>query len=319
MDFEELDSAFAAREAMAAKLAEEGTDVYRLFHGENDGIPGVTIDRYGAASVITLYDGSQDVSEAELMTAAGEIGRRFGITAVYLKRFATDRSGSKPPDVLFEPRPFFGEAVAEEFRVRENGLCFGVRLYDGYSTGLFLDQRNNRRWLSETNQRGRLLNLFSYTCGFSVYAAKLGAETVNIDLSNRFLSWGKSNFQVNDLDLSRHRFYADDVRTYLRRAARRNERFDAIVVDPPTFARSKEGVFRIQSDLASVLDQVVPLLNPGGTLFASSNLAEWVWEEGDAIYFNRELRSLEGSLPSLPEDFGAPARPIWYCAWQKKS
>src|SRR4029077_8305013 len=107
----------------------------------------------------------------------------------------------------------------------------------GYSVGLFVDQRENRRYVREMEPK-RLLNCFAYTCSFSVAAAAGGAQTVNVDLLKKNLARGRENFALNALSTADHRFIADDVRPVLRRLARRGEKFDMIILDPPTFSRS---------------------------------------------------------------------------------
>src|SRR5207249_5097550 len=110
----------------------------------------------------------------------------------------------------------------------------------GYSVGLILDQRENRRFVRQAKPE-RLLNCFAYTCSFSVAAASAGAQTVNVDLSKKSLEHGRQNFVLNSLSTEGHKFIADDVRPVLRRLARRGEKFDVIILDPPTFSRTKGG------------------------------------------------------------------------------
>jgi 23S rRNA (cytosine1962-C5)-methyltransferase len=176
--------------------------------------------------------------------------------------------------------------------VRENGLRFELSFGEGYSVGLFLDQRDNRRRLltghvaaefplvesaSRPPASGlRLLNTFAYTCGFSVCAAASGARTTSLDLSRKYLDWGRRNFVLNGLDPAGHEFIHGDVFDWLRRLAKKHRVFDVILLDPPTFSQSKErGVFRAETDYFDLVAAVLPLLAPGGVLFASANAARW--------------------------------------------
>src|SRR6266513_5800244 len=114
----------------------------------------------------------------------------------------------------------------------ERTLCYGIDFGAGYSVGLFIDQRENRRFVRDLAPK-TLLNCFAYTCSFSVAAATVGATTVNVDLSKKSLARGRENFALNSVPTTDHRFIADDVLSVLPRLARKGDRFDAIVLDPP--------------------------------------------------------------------------------------
>ena len=119
-----------------------------------------------------------------------------------------------------------------------------------------------------------LLNTFAYTCGFSVCAAKAGARTTSLDLSRKYLEWGKRNFALNGLSVPDHAFIAGDVFDWLRRLAKKRRQFDLIALDPPTFSQSKEhGVFQAEKDFGELVTFALPLLYPQGVLFASTNAA----------------------------------------------
>jgi 23S rRNA (cytosine1962-C5)-methyltransferase len=177
------------------------------------------------------------------------------------------------------------EAPPEWFVIRENGIQFEIRFNESGSVGLFLDQRDNRRRLLTGHiaagfalqaEGGEVLNVFAYTCGFSVCAAKAGARTTSIDLSRRYLEWGRRNFALNQLDADQHEFLHGDAFDWLRRLGRKQRRFEVILLDPPTFSQSKEsGVFRVQKDYERLIGAALPLLVDGGILFASTNAADW--------------------------------------------
>jgi 23S rRNA (cytosine1962-C5)-methyltransferase len=125
-----------------------------------------------------------------------------------------------------------------------------------------------------------MLNVFAYTCGFSVCAARAGARTTSLDLSKKYLEWGKRNFVLNGLDPAAHDFIYGDAFDWLRRLAKKGRKFDVIALDPPTFSQSKEhGAFRVEKDYGRLVTAALPLLNPEGVLFASTNAAEWPPED----------------------------------------
>lgn len=155
--------------------------------------------------------------------------------------------------------------------VEENGMRFGLDFGAGYSAGLFIDQRANRAYVRRSGVR-RLLNTFAYTCSFSVAAALAGAETTSIDLSKKSLDRGRENFALNGLDATTHRFHADDVLDVLPRLARKGERFDAIILDPPTFSRGNKGRrFQVERDLETLLLAALELAEPRAKILLSTN------------------------------------------------
>jgi 23S rRNA (cytosine1962-C5)-methyltransferase len=177
-----------------------------------------------------------------------------------------------------------GSDAPKSWTVRENGVRFEIRLDAGSSAGLFLDQRDNRRRLMENHVAAgfevraggltgaRVLNSFAYTCGFSVCAALAGGRTTSIDLSRGYLDWGRSNFRLNGLDPEIHEFLVGDALDWLRRLARRQRRFDVVILDPPTFSRNRQGkVFRAEQDYGALLASALAVLESGGVVLASTN------------------------------------------------
>jgi len=150
---------------------------------------------------------------------------------------------------------------------------YGIDLTPGIAPGLFPDQRDNRIRLRSLRPK-KLLNLFAHTCAFGAIAAADGAETLNIDSSARSLQRGKENYERNQLSGPRHRFWTEDVRRILPRLARRGEKFDAVILDPPTFAHGGRGrAFRIQRELEPMLLACLPLLAPRASMLLSVNEA----------------------------------------------
>jgi 23S rRNA (cytosine1962-C5)-methyltransferase len=270
------DSRLGLRQAL---LPTKDTDAYRLIHSASDGWPGWYVDRLGEC---LLSQSDRDISNPQLKTLE-RWRREFGSRSAYHKILSREVGRTSANES--SPQRIFGEAMADGPVVMENGIRFSLSMDAGYSVGLFLDQRDNRRrfltnhvaadfTLFDNPSRVELLNTFAYTCGFSICAAKAGARTTSVDLSRKYLEWGKRNFKLNDIDPASHDFMYGDVFDWLKRLARKGRQFDAVVLDPPTFSRSKEhGDFRAEKDYGQLVKASLPLLKSGGVLFASTNAA----------------------------------------------
>jgi 23S rRNA (cytosine1962-C5)-methyltransferase len=252
---------------------------YRLFDGAGDGIAGIYVDRYGPAAILDVHDDA-GWSEGAISGAAEAILGRLrshGVEAVYVKRFSKDRSrlgGAAPPESA-SATPRAGIAQPEALTVEEYGTRFEVRPYDGFSTGLFLEHRDHRRALAQPGVK-RALNLFAYTCAFSVPLAAAGAHVINVDVSSRYLDWGRRNHELNGLDCSNVKFVRMDATAYLQYAARHPEqRFDLVILDPPTFgagnSRRKIKTWKAETDYPTLLTAAARVLTAGGVIFAATN------------------------------------------------
>lgn len=266
------------------------TEAFRVFSGIADGLDGVYLDVYDCGAVMIVYEGRPPRSfdpRAEAETA-WNILKPLAVEAVYLKPFAKDRSrlGGALPACVTDPTPAAGGAQPEAIVIREHDWKLEIRLYDGLSTGLFLDQRDNRHWVAQWSaQRARaaqpgpaVLNTFAYTCAFSVAAACGGALTTSVDVSGRYLDWGKRNFSHNQLDIKPHRFARMDTFEFFGYARRKGLRFDMVILDPPSFASGskKKGIrpWSSVSDYARLVGQAAGLLHPRGIILASTNTQE---------------------------------------------
>jgi 23S rRNA G2069 N7-methylase RlmK/C1962 C5-methylase RlmI len=166
------------------------------------------------------------------------------------------------------------EASEDFFIVQEHGAKFKVNLLDYLDTGLFLDHRETRQMAAKEAKGKRLLNLFAYTCSFSVHAALAGAVfTKSVDMSNTYTRWGKENFILNNIPLNNHPIVRADCLKFLEEEVRSRQQYDVIVIDPPTLSRSKkmEEFFDIQSDYVLLLENALKLLAKGGVIFFSTN------------------------------------------------
>jgi 23S rRNA (cytosine1962-C5)-methyltransferase len=153
----------------------------------------------------------------------------------------------------------------------ERHLKFGIDFGAGFSVGLFPDQRENRSFVRHIAPK-RMLNCFAYTCSFSVSAAYVGGTTLNIDLSKKSLARGRENFGLNSLSTIGHGFIADDVMAVLPRLARKGEKFDAVILDPPTFSRSPGGkTFHVERDFEKLLIESLELTDRNSHILLSTN------------------------------------------------
>ena len=273
-------------------IEKKSTQAFRAFSGAADGLDGVYIDIYGPGATLMIYEGRapKNFENSDAPSIVLESLATLGVRAVYKKPFAKDRSklGGELPSCVTDPIPAAGEQLPESFLIQEHGWSLEIRLYDGLSTGLFLDQRDNRRWIANkvralaAERSGgpapTVLNTFAYTCAFSIAAALAGAHTASVDVSGRYLDWGKRSFAYNNLDISLHRFAKMDTFEFCTYARRKNLTFDFIVLDPPSFAAGskKKGIRPWSSvdDYARLIKESAAILNPRGIIFASTNTTE---------------------------------------------
>jgi 23S rRNA (cytosine1962-C5)-methyltransferase len=281
------DFARDSREALRDGLiVADETNAFRLIHGASDGWPEWYVERLGD---FLLSQGVSPLS-AQQEARLDDLAKLVPVKGVYHKILS--RHVRCVSATVASPQLVRGKAAPERFAIRENGLQFELSFNEGYSVGLFLDQRDNRRRLltghiaadfplpnsklETQNSKPEILNVFAYTCAFSVCAAKGGAKTTSLDLSKKYLEWGRRNFVLNGLDPGEHDFIYGDAFDWLRRLAKKGRAFDTIVLDPPTFSQSKErGVFRVEKNYGDLVSAALPLLKPEGVLLASANAANW--------------------------------------------
>jgi 23S rRNA (cytosine1962-C5)-methyltransferase len=287
-------------------LATEGTDAHRLASA-----PGLWLERFGGDLVIS-YQHAQGreliLAEVETRCAAYDFSPR----RVFGKFLPTQAAERGTPELLRGDGSFSLQGEAAEAGVR-----YGIDFSAGYSAGLFIDQRANRSRVRAEKPR-RVLNTFAYTCSFSVVAALAGAETVSIDLSRRSLTRGEENFARNGLDpKAGHRFIADDALAVMPRLARRGEKFDAIILDPPTFSRNHAGAaFQVQRDFDRLVSLALEVAAPGAKILLSVNhSAMRVADLERAARAALRLQKRTGrfspgaSLPDFPPGHGA--KTVW--------
>ncbi|MHC1764061.1 MAG: class I SAM-dependent methyltransferase [Verrucomicrobiia bacterium] len=276
-DFE-IDPAMALRRAL---ISPDLTDCYRLAQGASDGWPGWYLDRLALFMLASSAD--PDLAGGARRADVERWMRSYGLVGACHKRLVRSPGKGDPADAA--PKLVIGHPPPDPLVIRENGIRFALSLKEGYSVGLFLDQRENRRRLLTGHvgtdfalwttgaQQAEVLNTFAYTCAFSVCAAAAGARTTSLDLSRRYLDWGRRNFELNGLELGAHDFVFGEAFDWMRRFAKKSRQFDLVILDPPTFSRSKGGVFQVEKDYSALVDLALPLLKPEGVLLASTNAA----------------------------------------------
>jgi 23S rRNA (cytosine1962-C5)-methyltransferase len=240
----------------------EGTDAYRLCT-----ITSGWVERFGQDILISFKD---QAGRERLTTEFFLWAEAMGFTTQRIfERFLPKRNEEREA-----PKLILGDSNSSPRAiVMERGLRYEVDFSGGYSVGLFVDQRENRSFVRKATPE-RLLNCFAYTCSFSVAGAIAGAKTVSVDLSQKSLERGRQNFTLNNLAATGHQFIADDVFDVLPRLARKGEKFDLIVLDPPTFSRSHRGkMFKVQSNFEALLGEALDVADRDARILLSTNCA----------------------------------------------
>ncbi|MEB2301463.1 class I SAM-dependent rRNA methyltransferase [Lysinibacillus xylanilyticus] len=245
------------------------TTAFRIFNGEGDGIGGLTIDFFDSYYMISwysagIYSFKEDVYEA--------LAETVNYKAIYeKKRFDTKGQYLEQDDfVMGTPGEF-------PIIVSENNMKYAVNLNDGAMTGIFLDQREVRLAIRERYAEGKnMLNTFSYTGAFSVAAALGGAvKTTSVDVAKRSLAKTIEQFSVNSIDYESQDIKVMDVFNYFKYAQRHNLKFDLVVLDPPSFARTKERTFSTAKDYPKLLVDTIAITEKNGIIVASTNNASF--------------------------------------------
>ncbi len=265
------------------------TTVARLVNAEGDGLPGLTVDRYGEFLMVQYYTSAWEGYLPLLATALQEVYAPQGIYSKYrpqeTRKLAAGKS-SRPP----QGRLLAGQAAPTDLTVRENGLLYRIDLVKDLHTGLFHDQRKNRLEFRRLAAGCRVLNLFAYTGAFSVAAAAGGAvQVTSVDAAGRYLDWACENFRLNEITPEGHEFITGDCFVELDRLAKAGRSFDVILMDPPSFSTTRKSRFSTSGGTADLVQKSLRLLTPGGLLVTSSNLQKMSLEA-----YLKELR--KGSL-----------------------
>ncbi len=248
-------------------IQRDGLTGYRLIAAENDGLPGITIDRYADFLVCQILSAPAEFHKQTLVEALKVC---FPDCSVYER---SDVAVRKKEGLELTVGVLHGEMPPEQVIIEENGIKIGVDIVNGHKTGFYLDQRDSRQQSMKYVQDKEVLNCFSYTGGFGLYALKGGAKRViNADVSQPALDNAKQNALINGFDISKKRavFLNADVFKLLREYRDQGTKFDVVVMDPPKFADSKaqlNGACRGYKDINMLAMQII---KPGGTLLTYS-------------------------------------------------
>lgn len=282
-----------------------GTNAHRIFSS-----PGGWVERFGGDLLVSYKDEPVRDTILETLpdwcaTTGFQPQRVFG-------KFLPKQNDERSAPVLISG----DESLPLETVVTENGMRFGLDFAAGYSAGLFIDQRANRALVRRGGIK-KLLNTFAYTCSFSVAGALAGAETVSIDLSKKSLDRGRENFAHNELSTDGHRFLADDVLDVLPRLAKRGEKFDCIILDPPTFSRGNKGRrWQVESHLEGLLTAALELAAPQAKILLSTNCTKFTRRGLETVArFALKLTRMNGTFHNEPEPpdvpFGSNSQTVW--------
>ncbi|ASJ38736.1 class I SAM-dependent methyltransferase [Vibrio vulnificus] len=270
---QDINKAFFVKRIQDAQLLREdvierdGLTGYRLIAAESDGMPGVTIDRYQNFFVCQLLSAGAEHQKQNIVDALIEV---FPNCNVYER---SDVSVRKKEGLQETTGVLHGEMPPKSVVIEENGVKISVDIVGGHKTGFYLDQRDSRQQAMKYVKDKEVLNCFSYTGGFGLYALKGGAKRViNADVSQPALDTAKFNAELNEFDISKKRavFLNADVFKLLREYRDQGTKFDVVIMDPPKFAESKaqlNGACRGYKDINMLAMQI---LNPGGTLLTYS-------------------------------------------------
>jgi len=253
----------AAWERRRQAVRGQQLEAFRLVNAAGDALPGLVLDYYQGRYLVTIESPEwlerRAAVEASLEVLQKKIDPECAPTFHWVGNFP-GRRGKLPG------------ANPEQFSILEDSASFEVHLGEGPHSGLFLDQRENRREVQKIASHRRCLNLFCHTGAFTVAALRGGADqTVSVDLSKNYLAWLRRNLELNQISQNRSRELNSDVQSYLAKARRAQERFDLILLDPPTFGRSKTQAFSTLRDYGRLLEDCLELLSPTGRLLACLN------------------------------------------------
>lgn len=272
---------FAARVQEAwelrAPLRAAGCTAYRWLFGEGDGVPGVTVDRYGEYAVMRTYGGGAVLLAPQIARLLMECDATLrGVVrrvdpdaeegAADTGRVAAERGDGARSLVALA-----GELPPRRIEVVEHGMRFAVDLWIGQKTGLFLDHRENRRTVEAFSAGRSVLNCFAYTGAFSLYALRGGARSaVSIDIGKGLAGAAAENVALNGLDAGRHRFVTEDCFDALARYVAEGKRFDLVILDPPSFAKSRQNRYAAQRAYVRLNALALRCVAPGGLLATAS-------------------------------------------------
>jgi len=273
-DSKPIDGAFFRQRIQAAAdlrapLTTTNTDGYRLIHGENDGLPGLIVDRYGSVLVMKLY------TLAWLPHLREIVPGLLSIMPAQTLVLRLSRSLQQNLELCYglkDGSALYGERPEEPVHFTENGLRFTADVVHGHKTGFFFDQRDNRQRVRKYAAGRHVLDVFAYSGGFSLYAAAGGAASVlSLDASAPALEAARANFALNaEATRIPHQTLVADAFEGMSSLADQGKYYDLIIVDPPAFAKRQNEIDTALSAYATLTRRALTLLSPGGILVMAS-------------------------------------------------
>ena len=243
----------------------ESTNAYRIVNAESDSLPGLIVDKYDKYLVCQFLSAGAEFWKKDILNALQSVFNPEGI-------YERSDVGVREKEGLQQNKGILaGKEPADLIEIIESGKRFFVDIKEGHKTGFYLDQRDNRNLLSQFAKGKEVLNCFSYTGGFSVYALFGGAEKViNIDSSSEILGLAEKNLTLNGFDPSQYENIREDVFKYLRKLRDSDKQFDIIVLDPPKFAESASQIKSASRGYKDINLLALKLLKENGLLFTFS-------------------------------------------------
>jgi len=270
------------------------TNAYRIINAESDGLPGLIVDRYSDFLVCQFLSAGAEYNKETIIEILDDVFKPVGMFERSDVEVRT-KEGLQPAQGLMR-----GTVPDNLIEVLENGFRFLVDVKNGHKTGFYLDQRDNRELVSEFAKGKNVLNCFSYTGGFSVYALASGAEKVTqIESSLSALELANKNIELNGLSLSSVENINDDVFKVLRKFRDERRSFDLIILDPPKFAESASQIQQAGRGYKDINLLAIKLLNPGGILFTfscSGHISPELFQKivaGAALNSGREVKIIK--------------------------
>ncbi len=246
-------------------INDETTNAYRIINAESDLLPGLVVDKYGDYLVCQFLSAGAEFWKNETVKILVSL---FNPTGIFER---SDVEVREKEGLLPSKGVLFGKEPDELLEITENGNKFLVDVNLGHKTGFYLDQRDNRKILEQFSSGKEILNCFSYTGGFSVYAIKAGAsKVINVDSSAESLTLAEKNFSLNRIDSSKYENIHDDVFKFLRKLRDTNRQFDVIILDPPKFAESVSQIDKAARGYKDINLLALKLLKKNGILFTFS-------------------------------------------------
>ena len=265
---ERIGAAYRLRESIGLVTKENNT--FRLIHGEGDFLPGLIVDVYGETAVIQAHSIGMHLCRQEIAEALVAVVPQ--IRNVYYKSddtlpFKAAIDGEKVGYLIREETA----DEEQEYWSEENGLSFRIDWLRGQKTGFFIDQRENRALVERYAQGKEVLNMFCYTGGFSLYALRGGAKTVDsVDVSRKAIDLVNVNVAKNFPEATNHQAVAADAFEYLSAMREKGRTFDLIILDPPAFAKHRDAVKNALRGYQRINAKAIEMIRPGGILFTFS-------------------------------------------------